>query len=50
MFLRQLVLGLCVVSALILTGCSSGNDPVNADKDMPKKAKEAPKNANEKDK
>ena len=50
MFLRQLVLGLCIVSALFVAGCSSGNDPVNAGLDMPKKAKETPKNANEKDK
>jgi hypothetical protein len=49
MILCRLALVVSLFS-LFLAGCSSGNDPVNADKDMPRKAKEMPKNANEKDK
>jgi hypothetical protein len=49
MALGRLALMFSLLS-LFVAGCSSGNDPVNADKDMPRKAKEPPKNANEKDK
>lgn len=53
MTLCRWIVMLCLFT-LLLVGCSSGNDPVNLDKDMPKKPKEKdmdlPKKLNEKDK
>ena len=40
---RWMMLTLFVIGSLFIAGCSSGNDPVNADKDVPKKAKDKDK-------
>jgi len=44
--MRRLMLLAFTLAALVITGCSSGNDPINADKDRPvhpKKQKEKEK-------